>query len=330
MRFPPESTDDANKGLSIVQATGCVFFLLSLSLFVYAFLQDLLKPVKQQFPELSIADIWTFASCAAVKLAGGPSVEHRFGRSDDPDGRRCPLNGRLPDASKGADHVREVFGRMGFNDRETVALCGAHTLGRCHVVRSGYDGPWTRNPLKFDNQYFKNLMGLEWKVKKWDGPLQYVDVLTEELMMLPTDMALRTDDKFRVWAELYARDEQAFFDDFAAAYARLISLGCPSRCDPSVRAARVELSPAQQASLSFREHAMHGSVLEMRKYRAAGADVQEREAQSNRTALHKVCLFHAFFFSLLKKDFSGCFLGTRRCNSLSCSRLQDCARCAGF
>jgi catalase (peroxidase I) len=26
--------------------------------------------------------------------------------------------------------VREVFGRMGFNDREAVALCGAHTLGR--------------------------------------------------------------------------------------------------------------------------------------------------------------------------------------------------------
>lgn len=101
-------------------------------------------------------------------------------------------------------------------------------------------------------------------------------------------MALRTDDKFRVWAELYARDEQTFFDDFAAAYAKLIALGCPASCDPATKAKRVELSPKQQASLSFREHAMHGSVLEMQKHRAAGADVQEREAQSGRTALHKV------------------------------------------
>ena len=40
---------------------------------------------------------------------------------------------------------------MGFNDRDIVALSGAHTLGRCHLQRSGFDGPWTRNPLKFDN-----------------------------------------------------------------------------------------------------------------------------------------------------------------------------------
>jgi catalase (peroxidase I) len=159
------------------------------------------------------------------------------------------------------------------------------------VVRSGYDGPWTRNPLKFDNQYFKNLMGLEWKVKQWNGPLQFVDVLTEELMMLPTDMALRTDEKFCVWSELYARDEQTFFDDFAAAYGKLICLGCPESSDISVKAKRTELSKQQQASLSFREHAMHGSVLEMQKYRGVGADVQEREAMSGRTALHKAAFW---------------------------------------
>lgn len=32
---------------------------------------------------------------------------------------------------------------MGFNDREIVALLGAHALGRCHTDRSGYWGPWT-------------------------------------------------------------------------------------------------------------------------------------------------------------------------------------------
>lgn len=32
---------------------------------------------------------------------------------------------------------------MGFNDQEMVALIGAHSLGRCHADRSGFDGPWT-------------------------------------------------------------------------------------------------------------------------------------------------------------------------------------------
>ncbi len=57
-----------------------------------------------------------------------------LGRVDQTDGTKCPPNGRLPDASQGAQHLRDVFYRMGFNDQEIVALSGAHTLGRCHQV----------------------------------------------------------------------------------------------------------------------------------------------------------------------------------------------------
>ena len=44
----------------------------------------------------------------------------------------------------------------GFEDKEIVALCGAHSVGSCHLERSGYDGAWTDNKLKFDNSYFKD------------------------------------------------------------------------------------------------------------------------------------------------------------------------------
>ena len=47
---------------------------------------------------------------------------------------------RLPDASQGANHLRDIFYRMGFNDQEIVALAGAHALGRCHTDRSGFSG----------------------------------------------------------------------------------------------------------------------------------------------------------------------------------------------
>ncbi len=45
--------------------------------------------------------------------------------------------------------------------------------------------------------FFKNLLHLDWIQKKWDGPVQYVDKDTEELMMLPTDLCLKTDPNFR-------------------------------------------------------------------------------------------------------------------------------------
>uniref|UniRef100_A0A804I529 L-ascorbate peroxidase n=1 Tax=Musa acuminata subsp. malaccensis TaxID=214687 RepID=A0A804I529_MUSAM len=48
--------------------------------------------------------------------------------------------GRLPDASKGSDHLRDVFGHMGLSDQDIVALSGGHTLGRCHKERSGFEG----------------------------------------------------------------------------------------------------------------------------------------------------------------------------------------------
>ena len=60
--------------------------------------------------------------------------------------------------------------------------------------RSGFDGPWTRDPLNFNNVYYKNLLELEWvETTTSAGNLQFTDVETRELMMLPTDMAILTD-----------------------------------------------------------------------------------------------------------------------------------------
>jgi len=75
---------------------------------------------------------------------GGPNIPFLGGRKDAKDEKSCPPNGRLPDASKNRAHIRDVFYRMGFTDREIVCLVGGgHTIGRCHTSRSGYDGPWT-------------------------------------------------------------------------------------------------------------------------------------------------------------------------------------------
>lgn len=45
---------------------------------------------------------------------------------------------------------------------DTVALIGAHSLGRCHTDRSGYKGPWTNAPTTFSNLYFQELLNNKW------------------------------------------------------------------------------------------------------------------------------------------------------------------------
>jgi len=118
-RFEPEISDPANAGLGIVR--------------------DMLLQVSKKHPQVSLADLWTLAGALAIEWMGGPAIPFRFGRTDDASGARCPAHGRLPDASQGAAHLRAVFGRMGFGDGEIVALSGAHTVGRCHASRSGFD-----------------------------------------------------------------------------------------------------------------------------------------------------------------------------------------------
>lgn len=194
---------------------------------------DLIEPIKQRHPSVSYADLYQMASAVAVELAGGPQIPMRYGREDVLDAAQCAPEGRLPSAGapyhdgsgSAGDHLRRIFYRMGMNDQEIVALSGAHTLGRARPERSGWgkeetkytrDGPgkpggqsWTIDWLKFNNTYFKD-------VKKHDNP---------DLLVLPTDAVVFTDDGFRPFAEKYAEDEAAFFSDYALAHAKLSELG---------------------------------------------------------------------------------------------------------
>lgn len=204
MRFDPEASYGANAGLAVAR--------------------DLLEPIKKLHPEISYADLWSFASCVAIEEMGGPKIQWRPGRKDEPDNKRTTPNGRLPDASQAEEHIRDIFYRMGFNDREIVALSGAHALGRCHRDRSGFEGPWTNAPTTVSNEYFVALLNRRWRKRRWDGPEQYEDE-TQKLMMLPTDIALLHDVEFRKLVELYAVDEEAWRQDFAAAYGKLQELG---------------------------------------------------------------------------------------------------------
>ncbi|RVX67477.1 Cytochrome c peroxidase, mitochondrial [Exophiala mesophila] len=206
MRFAPEAGHGANAGLQVAR--------------------DFLEPVKKQFPWISYGDLWTLAGVTAVQEMQGPTIPWRPGRQDR-DISYCTPDGRLPDATQGQNHIRAIFGRMGFNDQEMVALSGAHALGRCHTDRSGFDGPWTFSPTVLTNDYYRLLLEEKWGWRNWKGPKQYQDNTTKSIMMLPTDMALVQDKVFKHHVQRYAADEKVFFKEFSDAVQKLFELGVP-------------------------------------------------------------------------------------------------------
>jgi len=205
MRYKEESSHGANAGLDVAR--------------------NLLEPVKKKHPGISYGDLWTLAGAVAIESMGGPKIPWRPGRVDATDSKSCPPDGRLPDASKGAPHIRDVFYRMGFNDQEIVALIGAHVLGRMHTNRSGYDGPWTHSPTTFSNDFFVQLKENKWVKRKWNGPEQFKDEKEGTLAMTPADLAFLSDPKFKKYVDLYAENEKKFFEDFAKAFGKLLELG---------------------------------------------------------------------------------------------------------
>lgn len=190
IRFAPENGHGANAGL-----TKCM---------------EMLEPVKAKFPECSYADFYQLASVHGIEVCGGPKIPFRFGRKDVTEAE-CTPDGRLPDANQRMGHLRDIFYRMGFGDKEIVILSGAHCLGRPHSDRSGFeDKPWTENPLQFDNSYFKEILKPE---------------ANDKLIRLTSDMALLDEAEPKALVEAYANDQELFFKDYAAAHQKLSELG---------------------------------------------------------------------------------------------------------
>jgi hypothetical protein len=67
-----------------------------------------------------------------------------------------------PCETKDAQHLRDIFYPKGFTDKDIVALSGAHSVGACHADRSGFEGPWTDDKLKFET----------WKL--WGQVIRYI------------------------------------------------------------------------------------------------------------------------------------------------------------
>lgn len=214
MRYDKEQADPENAGLETAM--------------------KFLEPIRKQFPELSHGDLYTLGGVVSIQEMSGPKISWRPGRVDLPVEVTPPYH-RIPDASQtSGNYLREVFtDRLGFTDEELVALIGVgHSIGRCHVKNSGFDGPWTFSPTTVTNQFFVLLLDENWDWKKWDGKKQYEDTKTKSLMMLPTDMAMKKDGNMKKIMEDFAKDEEKCMKVFASAFSRLLERGIKFNTEP--------------------------------------------------------------------------------------------------
>jgi catalase-peroxidase len=182
-------------------------------------------------------------------------------------------NGK-PDPVAAATDIRETFARMAMNDEETVALiAGGHTFGKAHgaadpikyvgpepegagieeqglgwkgsfgngngvhAISSGLEGAWTSNPVKWDNEYLKNLFAYDWELTKspaganqWTPkngaaagtvPDAHDPKKKHAPIMFTTDLSLRLDPSYEKISRRFLDQPQEFADAFARAWFKL-------------------------------------------------------------------------------------------------------------
>ena len=180
-----------------------------------------------------------------------------------------------PDPVAAAHDIRETFSRMAMNDEETVALiAGGHTFGKAHgaadpdefvgaapeaaaiseqglgwknsfgngqgddTITAGLEGPWTANPITWDNGYFELLFKYEWELTKSPaGAYQWTPKGIEEQdhapdahdsskqqapMMATTDLSMIMDPAYRDISQRFYENPDAFADAFARAWYKLL------------------------------------------------------------------------------------------------------------
>ncbi|KAI4346459.1 hypothetical protein L6164_007353 [Bauhinia variegata] len=173
-----------------------------------------------------------------VKMVGGPFYKVPLGRKDSTVSNVNRVAASIPTPTMTMDMIIEKFTSKGFTVQDMVALTGAHTIGFTHckefanrifnfsetnpvdptlspklaaglrqVCANYTNDPGmsafndVRSPSKFDNAYYQNVL--------------------RGLGLLTSDAMLAVDPRTRPLVELYAKNQDAFFKDFAMAMEKL-------------------------------------------------------------------------------------------------------------
>ena len=170
--------------------------------------------IRETFRRMAMNDEETVAL-----IAGG----HTFGKA----------HGAAPDSHHGPEPEGAGLEDQGLGWKNSY---GSGKGG--DTITSGLEGAWTTNPVKWDNNFMENLHGYEWELTKSPaGKSQYAPKNASAaatvpdahdpskkhaLMMLTTDLSLRTDPAYAPIAKRFHENPDELADAFARAWYKLI------------------------------------------------------------------------------------------------------------
>lgn len=203
---------------------------------------------------VSCADVLALAARDLVAALGGPRFPVALGRRDALRSDARDVDGNLPRTNMSARAMARLFAAKGLTPREMVALAGAHTVGFSHCAEFahriyGYRGAGAAgydprlNP-EFARALQRSCAGYRADptvsifndiVTPRDFDETYYKNLPRGLGLLASDAALWEYPPTRVFAQRYADNRTAFFEDFAAAMQRLGAVGVKTGSQGVVR-----------------------------------------------------------------------------------------------
>jgi hypothetical protein len=254
---------------------------------------DFVAPTYSKYSsQLSLADFWALAANVALDFSVLPpnnrnrvtsladsQFKYRWGRTDLGAEASSPAS-RFPNAELGWAATRAIFVTgIGLTATETVALFGAHSIGRLNSGNSGYSGPWDNQPTIFDNGYYTSMINRRWTFNRipdgrgnggtlsiWKTPAPGTPVDPTAISMLNSDMGIvidsvETSTQNRVFdnnnansfvrnAETYniavgfANNNQLFLQSFAAAFKKLTEVGYSTLRDLDTATTTTTTTPA--------------------------------------------------------------------------------------
>ncbi|KAE8099551.1 hypothetical protein FH972_017526 [Carpinus fangiana] len=198
----------------------------------FKYVNTIKDAVEKECPlTVSCADIVSLSARDGILMLGGPRIEMKTGRRDSDESYATVVEDYIPDHNDSISLVLSRFQSIGIDVEGTVALLGAHSVGRVHCInlvdrlyptvdptldpnyadylkgRCPTPNPdpmgvfYARNdretPMILDNMYYKNLLGHKG--------------------LLTVDQQLVSDPTTYPYVENFATDNGYFHDQFARA-----------------------------------------------------------------------------------------------------------------
>eukprot|EP01063_Lacrimia_lanifica_P002264 TRINITY_DN1117_c0_g1_i3.p1 TRINITY_DN1117_c0_g1~~TRINITY_DN1117_c0_g1_i3.p1 ORF type:complete len:640 (+),score=118.03 TRINITY_DN1117_c0_g1_i3:56-1975(+) len=247
--------------------------------------RDRLQLVKDQFSQVSWADLYVLSGNTALELMGAPAISFCPGRVDFTTSEavaQCPvdLDERMPKTEEpvddpfphngSRDYLIRKFGELGIDTvREIVALmAGGHGMGRMHRETSGHSGAWGDTTDTFDLAFCQSLNDFHWQASTFvEENLEGDDFNTlvhdkgqyvwtrpgsglATLAMLKVDVVMKHQPEFSAVCAGFLANEQDFRDAFASAWGKLMTNGVTTLCDETPAPAPTTPTPTDVPSTS--------------------------------------------------------------------------------